>query len=717
MRRSIRTASTWFAVFAVVLAAAPASDDRRGLQARQPGPFSVEQILSAPFPSELVASPSGARVAWVFDDRGVRNVWVAEGPAFAGRRLTTYQHDDGQEITGLSFSPDGSALVFVRGGAANRAGEVPNPASNAAGAEQAVWTVPVGGGDPRKLGAGSGAAVSPKGDLVAFVQRGQIWLAGLSGTPAAAAAVHARGSARGLEWSPDGSRLAFVSGRGTHAFIGVVDIASKVITWLEPSLDTDDAPVWSPDGTRVAFIRKSPVRDRVIFHPERDGPPWSIRIADAVTGAGREVWRAAPGRGSVFQPVEFGPQLAWSIDQRLVFPWERDGWKHLYSVAASGGDAVLLTPGAFEVDDVSYAQDGRAAVVSSNQDDIDRRHLWRVTTSGASAAVAMTPGRGLEWNPALLADGTSVAYVSADARRPGQPVLMTSGGSPRELAPGSVPAAFPAAALVEPEAVTIVAADGMKIPGQIFRPASSIPAGQKRPALIFFHGGSRRQMLLGWNYRSYYHNAYAFNQLMASRGYVVLSVNYRSGIGYGLDFREALNYGAAGASEYNDVVGAGLFLRSQPDVDAARIGLWGGSYGGYLTAMGLARASDMFAAGVDVHGVHDWNNAIRNFMPGYNAERRPDVARLAAASSPMAFIDGWRSPVLLIHGDDDRNVPFGESVDLVEKLRARDVEVEQLVFPDEVHGFLLYRSWTRAYTVAADFLDRQLKLRRTGTGQ
>jgi dipeptidyl aminopeptidase/acylaminoacyl peptidase len=378
---------------------------------------------------------------------------------------------------------------------------------------------------------------------------------------------------------------------------------------------------------------------------------------------------------------------------------------------------VLLTPGAFEVDDVSYAQDGRAAVVSSNQDDIDRRHLWRVTTSGASAAVAMTPGRGLEWNPALLADGTSVAYVSADARRPGQPVLMTSGGSPRELAPGSVAAAFPAAALVEPEAVTIVAADGMKIPGQIFRPASSIPAGQKRPALIFFHGGSRRQMLLGWNYRSYYHNAYAFNQLMASRGYVVLSVNYRSGIGYGLEFREALNYGAAGASEYNDVVGAGLFLRSQPDVDAARIGLWGGSYGGYLTAMGLARASDMFAAGVDVHGVHDWNNAIRNFMPGYNAERRPDVARLAAASSPMAFIDGWRSPVLLIHGDDDRNVPFGESVDLVEKLRARDVEVEQLVFPDEVHGFLLYRSWTRAYTVAADFLDRQLKLRRTGTGQ
>jgi dipeptidyl aminopeptidase/acylaminoacyl peptidase len=716
MGRSARVRSLSIAAFAFGLVAAFGADSS-GLRAQQAPSFSVEQILSAPFPSELVASPSGSRVAWVFDDRGVRNIWVAEAPAFAGRRVTTYQLDDGQEITGLAFSPDGGTLVYVRGGAANRHGEIPNPTSDVAGAEQAVWAVPAAGGPPRKLGVGGGAAISPTGDTVAFVQRGQIWMGGLSGTPAAAQVVRARGTARGLEWSPDGSRLAFVSGRGSHAFIGVIDATSKALTWIEPSLDTDDAPVWAPDGARLAFIHRPPVRDRVIFHPEREGPPWSVRVAEIASGTGREVWRASPGRGSVFQPVEFGPQLAWTADGRLVFPWERDGWKHLYSVAVNGGDAVLLTPGAFEVDDVSYAPDGRTAVVSSNQDDIDRRHLWRVTTSGAAAPVALTPGRGLEWNPAVLADGTSVAFVRADARRPGQPALLAGGGAPRELAAGALPAAFPAAALVEPDAVSIVAADGMRVPGQIFRPIAPVAAGQKRPALVFFHGGSRRQMLLGWNYRSYYHNAYAFNQLMASRGYVVLSVNYRSGIGYGLDFREALHYGAAGASEYNDVVGAGLFLRGQADVDPARIGLWGGSYGGYLTAMGLARASDLFAAGVDVHGVHDWNNAIRNFMPGYNAERRPEVARLAAASSPMAFIDGWRSPVLLIHGDDDRNVPFGESVELVEQLRARNVHVEQLVFPDEVHGFLLHRSWVRAYTAAAAFLDRHLKPRGVGTGQ
>jgi dipeptidyl aminopeptidase/acylaminoacyl peptidase len=125
--------------------------------------------------------------------------------------------------------------------------------------------------------------------------------------------------------------------------------------------------------------------------------------------------------------------------------------------------------------------------------------------------------------------------------------------------------------------------------------------------------------------------------------------------------------------------------------------------------LGLARASDLFAAGVDLHGVHDWNFVIRNFMPSYNPAESTEISRLAFESSPMAAIDGWRSPVLLIHGDDDRNVPFSETVDLVEQLRKRDVYYEQLIFPDEVHGFLLHRNWMAAYEAAADFLDRMLK--------
>jgi dipeptidyl aminopeptidase/acylaminoacyl peptidase len=233
--------------------------------------------------------------------------------------------------------------------------------------------------------------------------------------------------------------------------------------------------------------------------------------------------------------------------------------------------------------------------------------------------------------------------------------------------------------------------------------------GEKRPALVFLHGGSRRQMLLGFHYMYYYSNAYAMNQYLASKGYIVLAVNYRSGIGYGMKFREALQYGATGASEFNDVLGAGLYLRSRADVDPQRIGLWGGSYGGYLTALGLSRASDLFKAGVDFHGVHDWNKVIQNFVPQYNAKEQADAARLAFESSPMSSVDTWHSPVLLIQGDDDRNVPFGETIGLVEQLRKRNVSFELMVFPNEVHDFLLYESWMKAYAATANFFERKLK--------
>src|SRR5437773_3349693 len=224
-----------------------------------------------------------------------------------------------------------------------------------------------------------------------------------------------------------------------------------------------------------------------------------------------------------------------------------------------------------------------------------------------------------------------------------------------------------------------------------------------------------RQMLLGWHYMYYYSNCYAMNQYLASRGYIVLSVNYRSGIGYGRAFREAPGRAGRGASEYQDVIAAGKYLQSRADVDAARIGLWGGSYGGFLTALGLARASDLFAAGVDFHGVHDWNVVIRNFTPSYDPQKQQEAARVAFESSPMASVNKWRSPVLLIHGDDDRNVPFSETVTLVESLRKYGVPFEQLIFPDEIHDFLTHHRWVEAYHATADFLARHLKMQLLST--
>ena len=668
----------------------------------------LEAILSAPFPSEILASPAGGRLAWVQNDRGIRNVWVAEPPDYHGRQVTRYDKDDGQFVGSLEWTPDGRTLFYVRGGAANRQGETPNPTSDPAGAEQAVWRVSIDGGEPVRVGPGSNPAPSPRGDGLAFTRKGQVFWAPLDGSKEPAALIQTRGGSGSLRWSPDGSRLAFVSNRGNHDFVGVYDMAAKTVRWMAPGVDEDMAPAWSPDGTRVAFIRAPARKVFPLFRPNRETQPWSILVADAATGRATTVWRAREGRGSAFHGIEAANALFWGTGDRIVFPWEGDGWLHLYSVPVSGtlgGEATLLTPGELEVENVILSPDRRELIFSSNQGDVDRRHLWRVPVSGGPPT-AVTRGEGIEWMPALTHDGKTLAYIQAGARSPARAVVEIGSQPARDLAPGTIPSDYPDDRLVEPEQVIYSSADGMRIHAQLFRPRDLKP-GERRPALIFLHGGSHRQMLLGWHHSPYYNKAYGMNQYLASRGYVVMAINFRAGIGYGLDFREAQNIGAAGASEFNDVLGAGLYLRSRPDVDPDRIGLWGGSYGGYLTALGLAKASHLFAAGVDIHGVHDWNVGIRNFIPDHDPT--PDERRLAFESSPMAWLDGWRSPVLLIHGDDDRNVGFAETVELAEELRERKVDVEILVFPDEVHSFLLHSSWLEAFRAAADFFDRKLR--------
>jgi dipeptidyl aminopeptidase/acylaminoacyl peptidase len=670
----------------------------------------LEGLLSAPFPSEIAAAPAGGHVAWVQNARGSRNVWIASAPDFKARQATTFTGDDGQDITGLTWSPDGKSVLFVRGGGPNRQNEIPNPALAPDAAEQAIWAVDVAAGAARKLATGSGPAVSTTGQ-VAYVSRGQIWSTDLAGAkPSQLLTI--RGQARELRFAPDGTRLAFVSARGDHSFVGVYDGPARSLRYLDPSVDQDANITWSPDGSRIAFTRTPSTRESFMFAARREGEPWSIRIADVASGRGAEIWIAERGAGSVFQGVDGEGQLLWAAGDRIVFPWERDGWIHLYSLAIAGGRAELLTPGAFEVEHVALTPDRRRVVYSSNQDDIDRRHLWSVAATGGTAT-ALTKGSGSEWMPAPVTD-SAVAFLRSSGKMAAHAAILTpeqgAGSRERAVAPESMPAEFPAAQLVEPQQVIFPAADGMPIHAQLFLPRDLKP-GDKRPAVLFFHGGSRRQMLLSWHYMSYYHNTYAMNQYLASRGYVVLAVNYRSGIGYGLNFREALNYGATGASEFNDVLGAGLYMKGRPDVDPQRIGVYGGSYGGYLTAHALARASDLFAAGVDIHGVHDWNVGIRTFIPTYNPE--PEIERRNFNSSPLAYISGWRSPVLLVHGDDDRNVSFAETVTLAEALRKQHVTFEQLVLPDEIHGFLRNESWLKVFSAAADFFDRYLKQRRS----
>jgi dipeptidyl aminopeptidase/acylaminoacyl peptidase len=681
--------------------------------------FTVEQIKGYPFPNELTTSAQGVRIAWAFNERGARNVWVADGPDFKARKLTNYNADDGQELTSLAISSDGKYVIYVRGGDHGSNWESSsgvNPAMTPTQMRVQLWSIPFAGGEPKLLSEGDEPIISPKSDRVVFIKERALWSVPIDGSSPAKRLFFARGEADSPQWSPDGTRLAFVSNRGDHSFIGIYTNDSTPILYLAPSTSRDTSPRWSPDGKRIAFVRR----------PGTGGPPeavleqrpqaWSIWTADAMTGEGSQLWKSPFTLKGSPPSTEGGTNLHWAAAGRIVFLSYVDGWPHLYSISENGGEPLLLTPGNYMAEYISISADRKYMLFAGNAgndaDDIDRRHVVMVPVDKAQPTI-LTPGKGLEWTPFTTGDNNYLVYISATPQRPPLPTVMPlPGGKAQALAQDRLPSDFPAAHLVTPKKVVFKAPDGLEIHGQLFETTGG---AAKKPAIVYVHGGPPRQMLLGWHYSDYYTNAYALNQYLASRGYVVLSVNYRLGIGYGHDFHRPPNAGAQGAAEYQDVKAGAEYLQQLPQVDAKRIGIYGGSYGGYLTALALARDSNLFAAGVDIHGVHNWTAERAAGLLENRYEKPPDVQRaldVAWQSSPISLIDKWKSPVLLIHGDDDRNVRFSQTTDLVRRLEKAGVQFEELIIPDDTHHFLRHANLVKVDAAVATFFDRVFGMNR-----
>lgn len=668
--------------------------------------LTIGSLLSAPFHSQLTASGDGSTIAWIEYRAGERNVYTAAAPDFRPVKRTKFAGDHGLDIQELSLSHSGGYVLFVRGNAPNRKGQPANPAQLQKSTERIIHLLDLKNDSLTVVGPGTAPAFSPDGRQIIFLRGGEVMQCMTNDPGEIKTVFKLRDGVQKMLWSPDAGHIAFVTQRGDHAFTGYFDINTGTVHYTDPSLDQDIEPAWSPDGRKLAFIRIPATQQKLIFVPRRSGQPWSVRIYDLDTQTGREVWKAPAGPGSIlFQEIPLASgKLIWSSNDEIIFPWEGNGWQQLYAIEWRTGKTKHLTPGQGEVESMYMSADRSLLLYTANIGDIHRRHVWQYDCKSGKTRQIST--QHIEWNPVPIQNG--IAFLYSTTRHPARVAILIGDAKIRDVMPESnVERKLAEAHKVTPEIIHYTAADGMPIPAQLFLPPER-SSGKKYPAVIFIHGGSRRQMLPGYHYGLYYSNAYALNQYFANQGYIVLSINFRSGIGYGLDFREALNYGASGASEFNDVLGAGLYLIGRADVDEGKIALWGASYGGYLTAMGLSRASDLFACGVDIHGVHDWNEGIRNFIPTYVPEHHTKVRDLAFRSSPEYSIDSWKSPVLLIHGDDDRNVNFAESVRIIEKLRERNVYTEQLVLPDEVHSFLLHKSWVKVYEATYDFIHRML---------
>jgi dipeptidyl aminopeptidase/acylaminoacyl peptidase len=681
----------------------------------------LEQVLGYPFVSGLVASEKGDRCAWVENVRGVRNIWSAAAADSEPRQITHYTADDGQELTQLTFSTDGSELLYVRGGDHDenwpaQGNLAPNPDSSPSEAKVTIWSISLtdSEGTPVQVAEGDSPALSSKGKL-AYVKDGQIWTAPLPHSGNAAGKAERlffdRGKDGALRWSPDGTRLAFVSNRGDHSFVGVYMTPGQPLLYLSPSTSFDGHPIWSPDGGSIAFMRQPSHGDAPENFLVETPEPFAFWIADSVTGKCHKVWSSPDTLAGSLPDIGVNEPLFWMADNQLVFLAETDNWPHLYAVETAGGDARLLTPGHFMVEHVVSTPDHRSLVYSANTgetaDDEDRRHLFRVGMDG-HAPQALTSGTSLEWSPAALTEG-KVAYIAAGAQRPAAVDVLTRPGESHTLDTGSA-RDYPSDTLIIPKLVSFKSADGLTVQGQLFRQAG---AGTRQPGVIFVHGGPPRQMLLGWHYMDYYSNAYAVNQYLAAHGFTVLSVNYRLGIGYGRAFQHPEHAGPAGAAEYRDVLAGAHYLQQVKGVDPSRIGIWGGSYGGYLTGLALARNSDVFKTGVDFHGISNWvpvlakDQALPEHWYEASADWKQAIAT-AFAASPDADIAKWKSPVLLIHGDDDRNVPFDQTVELAHRLEQQHTPFEELVIPNDIHGFLRSQNWLQADEATVQFLTRKL---------
>lgn len=669
--------------------------------------FTMAAILATPYIEAPAPSGDGLSLAYMAREAESRNVYFLRVGDKA-RRLVNYPDDDGRELSSLVVSKHGGAVAYVRGGRVNRHGDSPNPRSVPDLPQQEVWIIGTDDDAPRLLGAGNEPIFTPDDRYILWRSNGMVMAAELNWSNQRLLGVGEPmpflfGLHHGMRFSPDGRKVAYERGSA----IEVRDLAARTTVVIPHGNDVDRGPVWSPDSRQLVFRREpsdSPGLERNwcgagerYCGPMRSRQPWAlwtVALSDLVP---HRIWQAKTGVGSVYYPLDqsyspgqFGDELFWSADGRIAFVWEGDGWRHLYDVPAAGGTARLLTPGDGEVETAAMSPDRRRLFYATNIGDLGRRHISSVAFDG-SATRALTSGDRSQWAPVPLAGGR-LAYLGAGWADPPQLYVRAAGGATHGAGLPRAPASFPGKFLVEPELVEFPASDGQKAFGQLF-----VPQHPNGCAIIFSHGGIRRQMLPGFHYMEAYNYLYEMNQYLASRGCVVLSVEYRSSIMRGEAFRNAPGWGFTANSEIRDFVGAAHYLMARKDVAAKRgVGIYGLSWGGYMTAEALALHSDLFKVGFDMAGVHT----------------APDPSGFA--HSAIGQLDTLTSPLLLMQGDDDMNVNFDDGIVLARAMQMRRPHVEfvQHAVPGQTHELsLTYRRLVKVYSEGSEFLLSHLGVR------
>ncbi len=460
----------------------------------------------------------------------------------------------------------------------------------------------------------------------------------------------------------------------------IVELATGQVRWIEHGLGQRGADIvglaMSPAGSHALLrvvTRDYEERHLVVV----DLPSFERRTVD--------VLRDSAWVGQLSMPS------GWLDDGETVwFTSERSGWAHLYTVSARGGEARAVTAASrpFEVRQVSRSPDGRRFYFHSNETHFGEQHAYAIGTDG-SGAVQLTRSEGRE-DVVVSPDERWLAVMHSVANRPPELFVMPNrpGAAWRQVTE-SATEEFRGYPWRQPELIMVPARDGARVPARIYRPAR--PNGA---AVIFVHGAGYLQNAHKW--WSSYAREYLFHHLLAERGYTVLDMDYRGSAGLGRDWRTAI-YRHMGGTDLTDHVDGARWLARNAGVDSARIGIYGGSYGGFITLMGMFTTPGVFAAGAALRPVTDWAHYNHPYTAAILNEPQQDSVAYRR-SSPIYFAEGLRGALLIAHGMVDDNVNFQDAVRLVQRLiELRKENWELAVYPVEPHGFRLTTSWADEY--------------------
>lgn len=481
--------------------------------------------------------------------------------------------------------------------------------------------------------------------------------------------------------------------------VGLVETATGTVEWLHPipgdstghyaALGTAG---WNDAGTEALLRTVSADRTTRRLHRVQVGTPAVIGVIDVLTDS---AWIGGP---CVFcggwLPGEAG----------IWFVSEADGWAHLYTMATDGTRRIQRTRGDWEVLSAELTPARTHFALHTSEGSVYERHAWLLPVEEGRSGQRLTTsvgGHSVVWSP----DGRWLADVYSRANRPGELFLQrAAAGAEAAQLTTSPTEAWLAYDWVEPEIITIPASDGVAVPARIYRP-SDVGAPDNGAAVIFVHGAGYLHNVHRW-WSSYYRE-YMFHHLLASRGYVVLDIDYRGSAGYGREWRTAI-YRHMGGRDLQDQVDGARYLQREFGIPPDRVGIYGGSYGGFITLMALFTEPSWFGAGAALRSVTDW--AHYNHPYTANILNEPQIDSTAyRRSSPIWFAEGLEDPLLMAHGMVDVNVHFQDIVRLTQRLiELGKTDWELAVYPVEDHGFVRPDSWTDEYRRILDLFDRHL---------